>query len=680
MSFILQDCLGVLIATPIFLAMVALSGRLIAGVLCFPGFAQTRGTVRRAGLSLLVGAAALPVLLDLAGHAGPRAMAALALVLSLGGLFAALRSRAADTGDGREMALAATIIVGWTLFCIVMLVDWPEGDGLRRSMQSADHVKHAAATWAIAQSGSPPYNPTFFEPGAKAAYYYFFYNLTATVELLGAPLGVVARQAAWAGVVFAGVALTALSHLVYTRSGAEAALGKPPEKPLMTWLLTLLTTTGLDILPVVLIGGLVYHVWIVDFEFWDTQVTSWLNSVLWVPHHITGLAAAWIGFLAIVGARGGWRDRAGPVVLAGLAFASCAGVSIYVAFGAALIAGGFAIWLIIERRWADFWSWKASGVVAVLAALPWLVSLVTGRPVGAGEAPIAFEIRALPVLDVLLVAEPARSIGRLIAAPFAYAIEFGVYLLGSVLFWKKAGRRGLEGDVARLLAISVCVSLLVGTFLRSTVLLNDLGWRIMLFAQLATLVWCLAALRGGLFHVAPPPGKRPMATWLWTCLLLGFAADIYGVVQMRRYTEETAAEVAMAPDERAAWAWMSANLPASTIVEENPDRPRAFGYGLYGHFRASVADHYNGILFGSTKAAIEARINDLKPLFTNPDLTREDAMAIATRASIDVVVLRATDPIFRAPAAWPSPTDVLFSNEGVRVIGIEKKAFAEATP
>ena len=58
----------------------------------------------------------------------------------------------------------------------------------------------------------------------------------------------------------------------------------------------------------------------------------------------------------------------------------------------------------------------------------------------------------------------------------------------------------------------------------------------------------------------------------------------------------------------------------------------------------------------------------------------EDAMAIATRASIDIVVLRATDPIFRAPAAWPAPTDILFSNAGARVVRIEKKAFAEATP
>ena len=35
-----------------------------------------------------------------------------------------------------------------------------------------------------------------------------------------------------------------------------------------------------------------FHTWITDYEWWDTQVTSWLNSVIWVPHHVTGLAAA----------------------------------------------------------------------------------------------------------------------------------------------------------------------------------------------------------------------------------------------------------------------------------------------------------------------------------------------------------------------------------------------------
>jgi hypothetical protein len=52
-------------------------------------------------------------------------MVALAALLSLGGLIAAARGRRAEPGDGREVALTAAIIAGWTLFCILILVDWP---------------------------------------------------------------------------------------------------------------------------------------------------------------------------------------------------------------------------------------------------------------------------------------------------------------------------------------------------------------------------------------------------------------------------------------------------------------------------------------------------------------------------------------------------------------------------
>ncbi len=679
MSFIAQDIGGILIALPAIFLITLAPGRFFADILAVQVLREASGGIERAGFCLLVGASAMPVLLDLAGHFGPNAMLATAIVLAIPGL----RKPQGwfQTADQKRafMWLIAALAL-WTIFAIALLVDWRDGDGLHRSMQSADHVKHAAATWAIAQSGTPPYNPTFYEPGAKSAYYYFFYNLTATAELLTQPLGVAARQAAWAGVIFAGVLLAALAHLIYRRAGFENLFRAAPAKSLMPWLLTLLATTGLDILPVVLIGGLMFHTWISDYEFWDTQVTSWLNSVLWVPHHVTGLAAAWMGFMALAGqpASGGFRWR--PAVLAGLAFASCAGLSIYVAFGAALTALAFVVFLALQKRGADIVLWCVAGAIAGLVAAPWIVSLVSGRPVGAGEAPLAFEIRAAPILDLFVETEPLRSIGRLLTLPLAYAVAFGVYLLGAIVFWRRAGARGLAGDVAKLLVISAGVSFLVGTFLRSTVLLNDLGWRIMLFAQMSSLIWTLAAVRGGLFHETKTEEPPPLLAGLWLCIALGFCADIYGVIQMRRYVEESPVEIAMAPDERAAWDWMAANLPADAIVEENPDRPRAFGYGPYGHFRTAVADHYNGILFGSSKPAIERRIREVRPLFFDTDMSADTAAVIATGASISVVVIRSADPVFVDRNAWPWAINAIYANAHMRVIRIVPKAFAETRP
>ncbi len=681
MSFVLQDVLGAVVALPVIFAIIMLPGRFLAGILGFPGFAASRDPLERAGISLLVGCATAPVLLDLAGRAGPRAMVAAAVALSLLGVAASLQNANWRLGDflaDPSMRLFIAIFVGWTATATFLLIDLPEGEGLRRSLLSVDHVKHAAATWAVAQWGTPPENPTFFDPNVQSAYYYFFYNLTATALLIVQPLGVAARQAVWASVVMVGVALFALARLVYLRWNIQRGAGESGEKTLVSWLLVLLLTTGLDILPVTLVGRLFYGVWISDVEGWDTQVTSWLNSLLWTPHHVCAFLAAWVGFVALAEAPEGGAARWRVVALAGLAFASCAGLSIYVAIGAAATIAMWLCWLAMAHRSADIFAWLGAGAAAAIVGGPWLASLVEGRLMAAGGSPpIAFEIRALPIIDPLISDPVWRASLRLLAAPFAYAIEFGVYLVGSILFWRRAGSRGLDGDLAKLLVLGTIASFVIGTFLRSTILLNDLGWRVMLFAQLATLVWTLAALQEGLFHAVDADGRRPYVGVLWTCVCLGFAANLYGAFQLRTSDFEKPEEVAMAPAERDAWEWLSANLPAGAVVQEYPDRPRAFAYGLYGHFREAVSDHFNGILFGSSKPAVQARIREASPLFVDTQMTLETALATARRLNIQFVVIRSLDPVFSSPTAWPWSVDAVYANKYMRAIEIAPRAERE---
>lgn len=234
MTFVLHDIIGAVAALPIIFAIVMFPGRLFAGALAFPGFSEARSVLERAGISLLVGIATMPVLLDLAGRGRPHAMVALAVALSLMGFLASLRGSdglSSKFGTRRSFLLFIAIFTAWIVAAIFLLIDLPEGEGLRRSMLSVDHVKHAAATWAIAQWGTPPENPTFFDPHVKSAYYYFFYNLTAVAQLIGAPMGVVARHAAWAGVVMAGVGLFVLLRVVYLRWIFSAKGLTPPTRP-----------------------------------------------------------------------------------------------------------------------------------------------------------------------------------------------------------------------------------------------------------------------------------------------------------------------------------------------------------------------------------------------------------------------------------------------------------------
>ena len=672
MTFVLHDIIGAVAALPIIFAIVMFPGRLFAGALAFPGFSEARSVLERAGISLLVGIATMPVLLDLAGRGRPHAMVALAVALSLMGFLASLRGSdglSSKFGTRRSFLLFIAIFTAWIVAAIFLLIDLPEGEGLRRSMLSVDHVKHAAATWAIAQWGTPPENPTFFDPHVKSAYYYFFYNLTAVAQLIGAPMGVVARHAAWAGVVMAGVGLFVLLRVVYLRWNLQREGIDASNQAIAPWLLILLLTTGLDILPVTLIGRLFYGVWMTDAEGWDTQVTSWANSVLWTPHHICGLIATWVALIALTEASSDRARKWRLVALAGLAFASCAGLSVYVALGAALTITMWLCWLAVARRGEDLATWFFAGATALAFGGPWLLSLVEGRPI-ASEAPIAFEIRALPIVDPLLTDPAVRATVRLLAAPLAYAIEFGVYLIGSYLFWKKAGWRGLNGDLSKLLVLGTIASLVVGTFLRSTIMSNDLGWRVMLFAQTASLLWTLAAVKEGLFHIPDSEGRPRYATALWTCIGLGFAANLYGAYQIRISTFETLREVEIASAERNAWEWMSTNLPANVVVQEFPDRPRAFAYGLYGHFREAVSDRYNSVLFGSSKPIAEARIRETSALFVDQGMTREAALALAARLNIGVVVIRALDPVFASHESWPWSIDAVYANKYMRVIDI----------
>ena len=57
--------------------------------------------------------------------------------------------------------------------------------------------------------------------------------------------------------------------------------------------------TGLDILPV-LVKALLHMPTDGDMEWWSAaQVSSWMDSLLWVPHHIAGLVCCLLGFLLV---------------------------------------------------------------------------------------------------------------------------------------------------------------------------------------------------------------------------------------------------------------------------------------------------------------------------------------------------------------------------------------------
>jgi hypothetical protein len=636
-------------------------------VLRFPDYAE-EDFLERTGTALLCGVACLPVLLDLAGRLGASAMGGLAVLLALAGTPALFRR------PGLELRHWPSIlgIVIWCVADIAFLVDWPNGSGLAHGYFVIDYVKHASATWSIASTGTPPWNPAAFDPQGHAAYYYFFYTLTAVVSLIGSHLGIEARHAAYAASPCMGLALFALVYAIWKRVAIHEIGDRAEAGPKAgVLILVFLFATGLDLLPNLFVMAISDgKVMLADPESWNTQVTSWLSNVLWVPHHLAALCAAMTGFMALAG--DGASVRRAPSwrggLLASLAFASMAGLSVYIAIGGALTAMVWIVVLVASRRLPFALRVGAAGSLSLGFAAPWLSTLAVrfGQP---GAPPIAFAVRAFEMTDAIVKDEPSRSLTRLAFLPLSYGIEFGIFALGAWVFWQRVGRKGWSGDLRAILLIATVMSFAVGSFLYSTISNNDLGWRIMLFAQLATLIWTLSAVRAKFFT------SLRLRAAAFVCIGLAYLFDAYTLFELRRNPEQTNLQRSILPDEIASWRWLDARLPAASVVQERPNVIRATSYGLYGHFPQAIADRENARLYGASQELIDRRMRSISPIFSDAHLSYDQVRAIAAAYKVDALVVSANDPVFRDPRSWVQATLPEYANQNVKVFVFNQKSY-----
>ncbi len=275
--------------------------------------------------------------------------------------------------------LGAAIGAAWALFVVAALIDVGVGDRLYLSVTVFDHALRTAFVDAVMRTGVPPANPLFW-PGhaTPMRYYYFWYVLTAVAARLG---GTTARQAMIASVAWSGLGLAAVLSLYCRHFLGTGLAGENPFRsngrrlPRYVLALALLAVTGLDILPAI-VKAILRMPTDPDMEWWSSdQVTSWVDSVIWVPHHVAGLVCCLFGFLLV------WMSKGLTVtqrclcgVIAGVSFASAFGLSTWVPLA-------FALVLLAWMLWALAWATESrervpillgAGLVAVLALLPYL--------------------------------------------------------------------------------------------------------------------------------------------------------------------------------------------------------------------------------------------------------------------------------------------------------------------
>jgi hypothetical protein len=634
----------VLAATAVLTVLLGLSG---AAIGAFIGWLGAKELARSWGAALLFSLALMPALLSLIARLlSLDAALAVQVALALLGIPAA-----------RKMERPSLSAVWGLLACAVVVAvelgDFRWGGKLYQGIFALDMVKHVATINSIMSWGLPLTDP-FVNRAEPAGYYYFFYTLASIPVRL--TLGVLdARAAMGASVVLVAAGLLTLALLLQRKVVPSLAASGAV-------LIVLLLCGNLDIIANILIG-LASHRWPIEIEWWNEQIAPWLFSLLWVPHHVLGLIAGVFGLLIVAE-----RPGAASAVAGAIAFASCVGASVWVGLAVALTAFLWLISLIVRGHARPALALAGAGCLAGLLLIPLAVDILHGR---SGEGiPIGFTIRSFPAL--LVTPGLLHDVLSLLLLPVNYFIGFGIFAVGTVMFWRDPCSH-IKTEAACILVFAAAAGLLLGTFTQSTALKNDLGWRVMLLPQLASLVWTSAVIlaRSGTFRIA---NIRKWPAVMVTLLMIGYAGNAYELVSVRVYPwlEPNVMFIPHAgfnPDIdgelAAAYAWANGHVPRDAVVQHNPvGDERILPFGLYGRNRVAVADSESTI-FGASRAEVDARIAAIAPIFTAPHAAAE----VRARAQgIDVLVVSSADPVWSDRNGWVWSTPVLFASPHVRLI------------
>jgi hypothetical protein len=635
MHYFFEDLLGLAAATPLAALLLVMPGFGIAALLARAGLLHPQGW-KRACWGLLLAPALLPAIdALLVRWLGFGAMLALHLGLAAVGVRPAWDAVRKVPPRWWSAIAFCWVAVAWAN------VDFDWNGRLYQSAFVIDTVKHAAVVGSLATHGIPLRDPFFARSGA-AGYYYYFYLGPALIHWLGRPL-IDSRAAFAAGTLAILLAFPAMLLLV---ADAAALIGEGARRRFLRILLLLCCVSGFDLLPGLWFWARTGHA-LSDLDWWSEEVRWALSSLLFQPHHMTAVIAVLTGCLIVAGP----GRPARRALVAGLAFGTAFGCSVWVAVGAAPI---LVLWWVYERVRGSPespWALPLSGVAALLLSLRQIADIAAGR--AASGPPLAFALRTVGPAPTL-PHSPGEWILHLAVLPGAYLIEFGIFALGSI-FLLTRGRlaESRATPVGRFLLVSAPVTLILVTFVRSAVMYNDFGWRAIWLAQVPALLWTASVLTA-------QRELLPKST-VWTgALALGLVAAVWDMAGMRiPFADRSRSYVNNRPDMdydlRGAYRWADEKFPPQVIVQHNPTgNVRAMDFGLYSDRGVAVADG-DARLFGASQAAVEARISLLEPIF-NRDLPTAELRQRAALAGVGAILLTSVDPLWRArggpPPGW----------------------------
>ena len=662
-----------------------------AAILFAPGFLvgwlpdvfgfRGKSSLEQTALAVALSFAVSPIVTILLGSVVPLGGVAVMFALVAGAAVVAIvvqRGRFRIPWDRSTILLLIFIVVGIVVL-VGSLVDIQRGNRLYLSVSVLDQAYRVAFINGISHSGIPPLNPLYRAGGlSPMRYYYFWYTLCAVCMKLA---HVSARQALIASSCWVGIGLVALISL-YARHFLEV------RDRLNRFILVgslLLMVTGLDILPVSWYL-FVKHDFRGDLEWWSTdQISSWFDSIAWVPHHTASLVCCLTAFLLLWRTRQTVpsRDHIAATVLAGAAAASALGLSIYVAAGFAMLMAGWMAILIAQRRETAFVIRLAAAVVlAGVLALPYVRSLMgshSGTEGGASaRASHLFQfgvrkmidsglITGLPALDSIHHSHPLllEQVARLVLLLPGYALELGLY--GFVLVLAIADWRHLTLPYRTAVGLAVAGLALV-SFVRSAVIgSNDFGYRAALIPSFFLLL------------VATDRLTRPkLNPWLALFLLVGLAGSGFQILMLRVFVPlHVSARMPgydglpqAAFEARAAYASAARAIPPTAVVQANPIDPESYFSIVNMLFSersmATDAAVDCGAVFGGDPSRCPGIQTAVRRLFVSPSPSAQEAIATCHFLGIDELAVAPRDPAWEDTRGWVW---------GLPVVGQAEKGF-----
>ncbi|MDR3699195.1 MAG: hypothetical protein P4L56_06135 [Candidatus Sulfopaludibacter sp.] len=661
----LRDIAGTAGAFAVFALFAFAPGYSLAWALDLVDF-RRRGPAARASLALALSIGVCPAIAYLAGRFAP-AGAVWLVFAPFWAAFVALLAKERILPRGYRVA--KVLAVAWLALGTGSLIDLEWGGRLYYSVIAHDYTLRVAITSAVTRAGIPPPNPYFYPGGpVPLRYHYFWMALCSLAQRTGGH-AISARFAAFGGTLWCGLGLMAILAL-YLRFVDPEGSARLPRRVAIA--IALLAVTGLDLFPNLLLMST--GVILPDMEWWNDQVTSWVGTMLWVPHHLASLVACLTGFLLLWTANGRRRNA----IVAGFCFASATGCSVYVTFTFAIFLAVWGLIAVVRKWYRETAMLALAGSCAALLVVPTYLMGLRGQ--ASGGAFVVPTIRMFKLPDLMLLSLHVTgwqlALANLLLLPLNYFLELGFFLVVGIIALKTK-RVWSRWDLAA--ATMAGTSMAVCTFLRSGVIgNNDLGARGFLPAQFVLLLWA-ASLWG-----KPELAGRALRPWLAFLLVAGVAGTVYEVCLLRLYPVRT--EFAPDPDypylatdrqfgkrtyaARQVYEQLRQTLPAAAVMEHNPNLELGYiPYGLYADRQLAAESLDCGTVIGGD-ASVCAVMHPLLNALFNPkaELPPPQVDAVCKQFGIDVLVVRDTDPVWADPRSWVWTRRPLAANSMVRAL------------